>query len=105
MYRASSLSYSELFPTKFNQIWDTFIKTRYYFSIFTLKYGEICIMINDKQVYCVLLMSIKIIYLSTYQVLVEVYYDTYRMVDQERYTALVVNNLPAYYVSTCYSKL
>ncbi len=47
-YRASNLSYSELFSTKFNQIWDTFIKTRYYFSIFTLKYGKICIMIRIK---------------------------------------------------------
>ncbi len=40
-------------PTKFNQIWDIFIKiryskTRYYFSIFTLKYDEICIMICIK---------------------------------------------------------
>ncbi len=48
MYRTSNLSNSELFSTKFNQIWDTFIKTRYYFSIFTLKYGKICIMIHIK---------------------------------------------------------
>ncbi len=48
MYRASNLTYSKLFPAKFNQIWDSFIKTRYYFSIFTLKYGEICIIIRIK---------------------------------------------------------
>ncbi len=48
MYRASNLSYSKLFSTKFNRIWDTFIKTRYYFSIFTLKYDEICIKIHIK---------------------------------------------------------
>ncbi len=64
-YHASNLSYSEQFSTKFNQIWDTFIKTRYYFSIFTLKYGKICIIIRIK------------------------YRDTYLIVDHERYTALL----------------
>ncbi len=69
-YRASNLSYSEQFSTKFNQIWDTFINTRYYFSIFTLKYSEICIMIRIKYRF-------------------EEYHDTYRIVNQERYTALI----------------
>ncbi len=45
-------------------MWDTFIKTKYYFSIFTLKYDEICIVIRIK------------------------YRDTYRIVDQERYIAV-----------------
>ncbi len=30
MYRAFNLSYSKLFSTKFNRIWDTFIKTDTY---------------------------------------------------------------------------